>query len=78
MQGSIPGHENRYDLDQEHSFETGRPALVCGNTAAMLGEGGKSWLAPHFQAASLSFPYHQCSETRLIHIFVSLLAWSSG
>ena len=26
---------------------------VCGNTAAMLGEGGVSWLAPHFMVRRL-------------------------
>lgn len=27
----------------------GKPTLVSGNTAAMLGEGGKSWLSSHFE-----------------------------
>ena len=34
---------------QGHTFEKGRLALVCGNSAAMAGEGGVSWLAKHFQ-----------------------------
>lgn len=31
-----------------HRFEKGKPALVCGNTAAMLGEQGMCWLGKHF------------------------------
>lgn len=46
--GSIPGHRHHYDLDDHHTLETGKPFLVCGNTAAMLGEKGVSWLAPNF------------------------------
>ena len=48
--GTIPGHEGAYTLDAGHTLEAGRPLRVCGNTAAMLGEGGVSWLAPHFEA----------------------------
>ncbi|BDA48057.1 Arsenite methyltransferase [Coccomyxa sp. Obi] len=47
--GTIEGHENSYTLDESHTFEKGRPVLVCGNTAAMLGEDGISHLAAHFQ-----------------------------
>ena len=49
LQGTIRGHEQEYALDEGHTFERGRPALVCGNTAAMLGEKGVSWLSQHFQ-----------------------------
>jgi arsenite methyltransferase len=35
--GSIPHHPHRFDLDDHHHFETGRPLRVCGNTADMLG-----------------------------------------
>ncbi len=48
LQGSIPGQPHSYALDEAHVFEKGRPARACGNTAAMVGEGGLSWLAPHF------------------------------
>jgi len=34
--GSIPGHRYYFDLDDHHRFITGRPMLVCGNTASML------------------------------------------
>ena len=36
--GTIPGHPHRFVLDDHHEFITGKPGLVCGNTAAMLGE----------------------------------------
>ena len=35
-QGTISGSPHGYRLDDHHYFETGRPVLVCGNTAAML------------------------------------------
>ncbi|GMH40062.1 hypothetical protein BSKO_07966 [Bryopsis sp. KO-2023] len=47
--GTIKGHENAYDLDENNRFVKGKPALVSGNTAAMLGENNVSWLSPHFQ-----------------------------
>lgn len=47
--GTIEGSEGSYILDNGHTFETGRPTHVCGNTAAMLGEGGHSWLSRHFE-----------------------------
>ena len=34
--GSIPGYPHYFDLDDHHRFHTGKPMLVCGNTAAML------------------------------------------
>ena len=46
--GTIPGHTHSYALDDHHVFETGKPMLVCGNTAGMCGEKGMSWLAKHF------------------------------
>jgi len=44
--GSLPLHPHRFDLDDHHAFITGRPLLVCGNTAAMLEQ---TRFAPHFQ-----------------------------
>ncbi len=35
--GSIAEHPHAFVLDDHHRLETGRPMLVCGNTAAMLG-----------------------------------------
>ncbi|HXH64213.1 MAG TPA: methyltransferase domain-containing protein [Mariprofundaceae bacterium] len=35
-QGGIPGHPHAFALDDHHRFTTGKPMLVCGNTASML------------------------------------------
>ena len=53
LQGTIEGHEHSYTLDEGHTFEVNRPILVCGNIAAMLGEGGISHLGKHFQVSLL-------------------------
>ena len=37
--GTINGHAHKYELDEGHVFETGRPMLICGNTALLLTEG---------------------------------------
>ena len=34
--GSISGYPHFFDLDDHHRFFTGKPMLVCGNTASML------------------------------------------
>ncbi len=34
--GSLEHQKHAWSLDDHHLFESGRPALVCGNTAAML------------------------------------------
>jgi hypothetical protein len=34
--GSIPGRPHFFDLDNHHRFFTGKPMLVCGNTASMV------------------------------------------
>ncbi len=44
--GNIPGHPHFFDLDDHHRFFTGKPLLVCGNTASML---GKTRLASAFK-----------------------------
>eukprot|EP00798_Chlamydomonas_sp_ICE-L_P010729 gene10729-17804_t len=44
--GTIHGHKSAYDLDDHHRFVKGKPMLVCGNSASMVGE---TWLAPHFE-----------------------------
>jgi SAM-dependent methyltransferase len=44
--GTIPDHPSRFVLDDHHTFVTGKPMLVCGNTAAMVGE---TRFAPHFK-----------------------------
>jgi len=37
--GTIKGHAHKYELDNGHVFETGRPMLICGNTALLLTQG---------------------------------------
>jgi len=37
-EGTAPGLPHAFELDDHHRFETGRPMLVCGNTAAMISE----------------------------------------
>jgi len=34
--GSVPGFPHFFDLDDHHRFFTGKPMLVCGNTASMV------------------------------------------
>lgn len=36
--GTIEDHPHSFALDDHHDFQTGRPMLVCGNTAAMVSE----------------------------------------
>lgn len=36
--GGIDGQEHAFVLDDHHTFEEGRPMLVCGNSAAMVEE----------------------------------------
>jgi len=36
--GTIPEHPHRFPLDDHHTFITGKPMLVCSNTAAMVQE----------------------------------------
>ncbi|WND39766.1 methyltransferase domain-containing protein [Streptomyces sp. BB1-1-1] len=35
--GTLTEHPHAFDLDDHHRFHTGKPMLVCGNTADMLG-----------------------------------------
>lgn len=44
--GSIAGHPHAFDLDDHHHFVRGKPMLVCGNTADML---GATRYAAHFR-----------------------------
>lgn len=49
--GTLQGAPHAYVLDDHHKFVAGKPMLVCGNTAAMVGEDGVSWLSPHFHVS---------------------------
>ncbi|GAA4381284.1 methyltransferase domain-containing protein [Hymenobacter koreensis] len=44
--GTAPDEPHGFTLDDHHFFETGRPVLVCGNTADMLTQ---TRFAPHFR-----------------------------
>lgn len=46
--GTISGHPHRFALDDHHTFITGKPMLVCGNTAAMVSE---TRFGRHFQVS---------------------------
>ena len=46
--GTVPYHPHRFVLDDHHEFVTGKPMLVCGNTAEML---SGTRFAPHFEIA---------------------------
>jgi len=43
--GTIPGYPHAFELDDHHRFITGKPMLVCGNTASMVCE---TRFAKHF------------------------------
>ncbi|MGQ3686062.1 MAG: methyltransferase domain-containing protein [Candidatus Loosdrechtia sp.] len=46
--GSMEGCPHKFILDDHHLFVTGKPALVCGNTASML---GNTRFGKHFKIA---------------------------
>ncbi len=59
--GTIPEEPHCFSLDDHHCLETGRAMLVCGNTAAMLGE---TRYARHFRVEgdrSRHFGLFDCS-----------------
>lgn len=53
--GGVEGQRHAFVLDDHHTFEVGRPALVCGNTAAML-QGTR--FAPFFDVAGDRSVHH--------------------
>ena len=61
--GTVPGQPHQFVLDDHHTFETGRPVLVCGNTAAMVSD---TRYAPYFQVVgdkSRHFGLFDCGPT---------------
>lgn len=44
--GTIDDHPHSFTLDDHHQFFTGKPMLVCGNTADMI---SKTWYGDHFE-----------------------------
>lgn len=53
--GTIPGHPHAFPLDNHHPFKTGKPMLVCGNTALMLTQ---TRYAPHFRVIGDTGTHH--------------------
>lgn len=49
----MKGCEKTFELDASHTFPVGKPVPVSGNTAAMVGEGGISWLSSRFKVRCL-------------------------
>ncbi len=63
--GSLPEHPHHFELDDHHRFETGRPMLVCGNTADML---QRTRYARHFRVSgdkATHFGLFDCSAPAL-------------
>lgn len=63
--GTMAEDPHQFILDDHHLFETGRPMLVCGNTAAMLAE---TRYEKHFEVAgdrSRHFGLFDCDRTHL-------------
>jgi SAM-dependent methyltransferase len=59
--GTITGMPHRFPLDDHHTFITGKPMLVCGNSAAMVGE---TRFGRHFKVSgdrSLHFGPFDCA-----------------
>jgi len=59
--GTIPDWPHHFDFDDHHRFITGKPMLVCGNTAAMINE---TRYAPHFTVTgdrSVHYGAFQCA-----------------
>jgi len=61
--GTIAETPHHYDLDDHHRFFTGKPMLVCGNTAAMLAD---TRFGKHFEVTgdrTRHFGLFDCSPT---------------
>ena len=60
--GTIPGRRHAFVFDNHHTFHTGRPLLVCGNTAEMVTQ---TRLGRHFTVAGDRSVHHglfDCAE----------------
>ncbi len=61
--GSLPDSPNAFLLDDHHRFIAGKPMLICGNTAAMIGE---SRFGKHFRvdgSRTVHFGRFDCSSS---------------
>lgn len=66
--GSISTHPHSFKLDDHHLFYTGKPMLVCGNTADMI---SKSAYAHHFQVVgdkSTHIGLFDCGPTAIANV----------
>ncbi|MFK7989612.1 MAG: methyltransferase domain-containing protein [Sandaracinaceae bacterium] len=66
--GTLPHAPHAWSLDDHHRFETGRPMLVCGNTARMLEE---TRFAPHFKVdgdRGNHFGLFACAPTSAVQV----------
>lgn len=68
--GNIMGCPHFFDLDDHHRFYTGKPMLVCGNTASMLSNSryGKAFKvigdhSVHFGKFDCSSPESECDSS---------------
>jgi SAM-dependent methyltransferase len=64
-QGTIAEAPHRFELDDHHLFQTGKPMLVCGNTADML---SRTRYAPHFHITgdrSVHFGLFDCAPAAI-------------
>ena len=65
--GTIPGYPHAFELDDQHRFITGKPMLVCGNTASML---SKTRFADHFKVTgdrSVHYGPFDCAPAHVKH-----------
>jgi ubiquinone/menaquinone biosynthesis C-methylase UbiE len=65
--GTIPGYLHAFDLDDHHRFITGKPMLVCGNTADML---QKTRFREHFRVTgdrSVHYGPFDCAPAHVKH-----------
>ena len=63
--GTIPYCEHVFNLDDHHRFETGKPMLVCSNTALML---SKTRFSEHFDVqgdTSTHYGLFDCGDSNL-------------
>lgn len=65
--GAIPGYPHAFELDDHHRFITGKPMLVCGNTADML---QKTRFRDHFRVTgdrSVHYGPFACAPAHVKH-----------
>ena len=65
--GTVAECPHELVLDDHHSFKTGKPMLICGNTASMLQE---TRLSKHFEVSgdrSQHFGLFDCEPTIDLH-----------